>query len=189
MGFLIEEIDLKGTPLFPTPLKRASDDAVKLIVSMATDSEDIFQGELERVHPRVFASVHRFFKDMHKAEASIRLVDAYGDRALNREAVDTAYVRLEESSLDETPLEEYGLLLGIIPNAGRFEFRSEHGDYREGKVAQTLSESFLKRIEEEQGIGKWFNARLLRKEVRRYGRTSTTYTLLNLVEPAHTEDK
>jgi hypothetical protein len=185
MGFLIEEIDQQGTPLFPTPLKRASDDAARLIVSMATLSDDGFQAELERIPPRVFASVQKFFKDMHRAEASIRLVDDSGDRALDREAIDNAFVRLDESLLDEVPVEEDGLLLGIIPNAGRFEFRTQGGQLLEGKVAPTLSETYLKRIEEQQGIGKWFHAKLLKKEFKRWGKASVSYTLTDLEEVAN----
>ena len=185
VGFLLEEIDSQGTPLFPTPLKRASDDAVKLIVSMATETEDGFQKELERIHPRVFASVQKFFKDMHRAEASIRLVDDSIDKALNRDAIDQAFVRLDESNLDEVPIEETGLLLGLIPNAGRFEFRSERGHLLEGKVAPTLSETYLRRIEEQQGVGKWFRAKLLKKEFRRFARASISYTLIDLEEAPH----
>jgi hypothetical protein len=184
MGFLIEEIDLRATPLFPTPLKQASDEAVKLIVTMATQSDEEFQGQLETVHARVFSSVQKFFKDLHRAEASVRLVDPKSDRTLSRETVDKAYVRLESSLVEEDPIIEFGRLEGIIPHAGRFEFRSEAGFLREGKVAPTLSEAYLKRLENEQAIGKWFNAKMNRKQVRRFGRTTTTFTLLDLVESA-----
>jgi hypothetical protein len=83
-------------------------------------------------------------------------------------------------SIEEIPIVEGGLLLGLIPNAGRFEFQSEAGIYREGKVASTLSEAYLKRLEEEQYQGKWFRATMVEKEVRRFGKTTKTYTLVDL---------
>lgn len=182
MGFLIEEIDTVGSPMSPTPLKYATDEATNLIASLPTMSEEEFQQQLEKIHPRVFASAQSFFKHMHRNEASVRLVNHAADRTLSNEAVNAAFIRLEESSLEEAPIEEAGLLLGILPNAGRFEFKSESGVIREGKVAPTLSEAYLKRIEEEHGIGKWFLAKMTKKEVRRHGRTSTTLTLTELSE-------
>ena len=120
MGFLIEEIDLKAVPLFPTSLKLATDDASNLIRKIASESEEVFQQQLDLLHPRVFTSIQRFFKDLHKAEANVRIVDAVADTALSRESVDKAFVRLEEVNIEEVPIEENGILLGLIPNAGRF---------------------------------------------------------------------
>jgi len=188
MGFLIEEIDLKAIPLFPTSLKLAADDASNLIRKIANESEEIFQQQLDLLHPRVFTSIQRFFKDLHKAEANVRIVDAVADTALSRESVDKAYVRLEEVNIEEAPIEESGMLLGLIPNAGRFEFESEAGTYREGKVAPTLNEAYLKRLEDEQYQGKWFRAKFVEKEVRRFGKTTKTYTLTDL-EAAKRESK
>jgi hypothetical protein len=163
-------------------LKQAADDAVKLIASIGTQSDEEFQNELETVHARVFISVQKFFKDLHRAEATVRLVNPAGDRTLNRETVDRAYVRLESALVEEDEVLEFGRLEGIIPHAGRFEFRSEAGILREGKVAPTQSEAYLKRLESEQAIGKWFNAKMSRKQIRRFGRTVTTFVLLELAE-------
>jgi hypothetical protein len=180
MGFLIEEIDPKAVPLFPSSLKRAADDASDLIRKIASESEEVFQEQLDLLHPRVFASVQRFFKELYRAEANIRIVDAVADTAMNRESVDRAFVRLEEAKIDERTIEEDGVLQGLIPNGARFEFRSEAGVYREGKVAPTLSEAYLQRLENEQYQSKWFKAKMIEKEVSRFGKTKKSYTLTDL---------
>ena len=182
MGFLIEEIEPKAVPLFPTPLKRATDEAARLVSGLASDSDNAFQLELDRLHPRVFSAVRRLYRDLHKAEANVRIVDSQQDVFIGRESIDRTYVRLEDSSIEEERIEEVGLLEGIIPNGGRFEFRSQAGVLREGDVAATLSEAYLKRLENEQAIGKRFRALMSRKDIRRFGRCSSKYTLLDLAE-------
>ncbi len=182
MGFLLEEIEPKAVPLFPTPLKRATDEAARLVSGLASDSDTAFQLELDHLHPRVFSAVQRLYRDLHRAEANVRIVDSQQDVFIGRDSIDRTYVRLEDSSIEEERIEEIGLLEGIIPNGGRFEFRSQAGVLREGDVAANLSEAYLKRLENEQAIGKRFRALMLRKEVKRFGRLSSKYTLLDLVE-------
>jgi hypothetical protein len=182
VGFLIEEIDLKAVPLFPSPLKKAADAIDELIVAVSRQTDEEFESALERLHPRVFRAVERLIKNLHQAEATVRVVDESRDVLLTREDVDKAYVRLEDTNIDENEFFVDGLLLGLLPVGERFELRREGGQLISGKVAPTLSETYLKRLQEGQATNKWWRAKIARREVRRFGRVSESFLLLDLEE-------
>lgn len=182
IGFLIEEIDLKALPLFPSPLKKAADAVDNLIVAVAKESDDVFERELDQLHPRVFRAVERLIKDLHQAEATIRVVDESRDEVLTTQDVDKAFIRLEATSIEEDQLTEDGLLIGLLPYGERFEFRRAGGQLIAGKVSPSLSEMYLKRLLEEQAINKWWKATIARREIRRFGRSTEKFLLLDLQE-------
>ena len=182
VGFLIEEIDLKALPLFPSPLKNAAEAIDNLIVSVAKQSDDDFEKELDQLHPRVFRAVERLIKDLHQAEATIRVVDEARDETLTSQDVDRAYVRLEATNIEEEQFTEDGLLIGLLPYGERFEFRRESGQLITGKVSPSLSEIYLKRLTEEQAINKWWKVTIARREIRRFGRSTEKFLLLDLQE-------
>jgi hypothetical protein len=182
LGFLIEELEPRAVPLFPTPLKQATDRADDVIVQLADASDEGFEQQIEFLAPPVFNAARHFFTTLHRAEASMRLVDASHDATLRRDDIDRAFVRLEDSSVDEGDFIEEGLLIGIIPVGGRFEFRRDSGELVTGKVATTLSEAYLQRLENEQAIGRRWRATIKRREVKRFGRSKQTFKLLDLQE-------
>jgi hypothetical protein len=185
MGFLIEEVDPKGAPLVESPTKAAADKAASLIVAIADAKDEIFQSSIDVMQPRVFQSVSSFFRSLHRAEASVRVANRMGDFILDAAAVDRAYSRLEQTRVEEDEMVMDGLLIGIIPYGGRFEFQPTSGDLIAGKVAPTMSETFLQRLQDEQGIGKWFRARIRRRSVKRFGPPKDDYVLLDLTEVPH----
>lgn len=180
IGFLVEEIEPRAVPLFPTPLKQAADRADDIIVKLADTSEEGFEQQIEVLDPPAFNAARHFFTTLHRAEASIRVVDATHDATLQKSDVDRAFVRLEDSSVDESDIVEDGLLVGIIPVGGRFEFRSDNGRLITGKVETTLSEAYLRRLETEQAIGRRWRATIKRREVQRFGRVKETFKLMDL---------
>jgi len=180
MGFLIEEIEPRAVPLFPTPLKQATDRADDVIVKLADAGDETFEQQVEYLGPPAFNAARHFFTTLHRAEATIRVVDSSHDATLRRDDVDRAFVRLEDSSVEENDITEEGLLVGIIPVGGRFEFRRDNGELIAGKVAPTLSEAYLRRLESEQAIGRRWRATIKRREVQRFGRVKETYKLVDL---------
>ena len=182
VGFLIEEIDLKAVPLFATPLKKAADAVDELIVSLAKETEEKFERDLDQIHPRVFKAIERLVKGLHQAEATIRLVDESLDETLTGQDVDRAYTRLEDTYVNEDRFTEDGLLIGLLPYGERFEFRRAGGQLVTGKVSPALSEMYLRRILEEQAINKWWKATIERREIRRFGRSRESFMLLDLQE-------
>lgn len=180
MGFLIEEVDVKGQPLFDSPTKLAADKAANLLVDIADAEDEKFQRSIETIHPRVFQSALSFFGSLHRSEATIRVVDSARDVALDRASVDRAYVRLEETKVDEDEDVVEGQLIGLIPYGGRFEFQPRAGRLIRGKVAPTMSESFLQRLQDEQAIGRWFKATVRRRTVTRFGQSNEEFLLMEL---------
>ena len=187
MGFLIEEIDPKGPPLFESPTKVAANKAAAIIVDVADIEDEKYQHSVEALQPRVFQSVLGLFGTLHRAEATVRVVDGLRDVVLDRTSVDRAYVRLEETRVDEDEMLPEGQLIGIIPYGGRFEFLPKDGELIRGKVAPTMSETFLQRLQDEQSIGKWFHARIRHRSVKRFGQSSDKYTLMELKETPPSE--
>jgi hypothetical protein len=182
MGFLIEEVDPRGQPLFASATRVAADRAAALLVEVADEREEQYQESIADLQPRVFQSVLSLFGTLHRAEATVRLVNSRQDVVLDRSAVDRAYGRLEETKVDEDVIVVEGQLIGIIPYGGRFEFQPRDGALIRGKVAPTMSESFLQRLQDEQAIGKRFRATIRHRSVKRFGVPSDGYTLMELGE-------
>jgi hypothetical protein len=180
MGFLIEELEPRAVPLFPTSLKQAVDRADDVIVNIGVGNEATFEEQIESLDPPTFNSARHFFTTLHRFEASLRVVDTNRDATLYREDVDRAFVRLEDSSVEERVITENGLLVGIIPHGGRFEFQMDNGVLVTGKVASNLSEAYLKRLETEQAIGRRWKATIKRREVKRFNRSRESYKLMDL---------
>jgi hypothetical protein len=181
-GFLLEELDEMGSPLFTTPLKQATSQATELIVSFASEREEPFEQALESVSQRVFSSLRDFLKSIHREEAVFRMVEGDSDVTFDHAAVERAYQRAEAYSIDEEIIETEGELLGVIPIGRRFEFKVPSGDVVSGKVGVLFSQSYLERIEREQLVGKSWKARINRKQKRAFGKTTESYTLLELLE-------
>jgi hypothetical protein len=184
VGFLIEEVDPKGPPLFQSPTKIATDKAAALLVEVADIEDEKYQKSIEALQPRVFQSVLSLFGALHRAEASVRVASNLQDVVLDRTAVDRAYVRLEETKVEEDDVTLEGQLIGIIPYGGRFEFQPRSGALVRGKVAPTMSESFLQRLHDEQAIGKWFQATIRHRSVQRFGASIDDFVLVELKEIA-----
>ena len=188
VGFLLEEVDLKGQPLFDSPTKLASSRASSLIEDVAAPEEGRFQRSMETIHPRVFQSTLGFFGVLHRAEATIRIADVSRDFLLDRAAVDRGFVRLEETKVDEDEITPTGQLIGLIPIGGRFEFQPTSGELIRGKVAPTMSETFLQRVHDEQAIGRHFQAKIRKRTVRRFGQSVDEYTLIELRDADTSQD-
>jgi hypothetical protein len=73
-GFLLEELDEFGAPLFQSPLKEATDKATQLVLAFASERDEVFEELLDRVPARVFSAVRDFLKPIHREEAVFRMV-------------------------------------------------------------------------------------------------------------------
>src|SRR5581483_6956712 len=127
LGFLLEELDEFGTPLFPSPLKDATSKATQLILAFASEHEDQFEAAIEAVPARVFNSLRDFLKTIRREEAVFRLVEGEVDAAFDEASVERAYARAEAYSIDEEVFDTEGELLGVIPIGRRFEFKQSDG--------------------------------------------------------------
>ena len=190
-GFLLEELDDQGEPLFETALRKAANTAVHYVASIADENEARFTETLEQLDPRGFSAVRDFFSSIYRRKATLRLVEGTVDARFDRAAVERAWNRLEAAKVDEDHYTFEGKLLGIIPLGRRFEFDPDGAtQVIKGKVGERFSESYLERMSTEQFAGKRWKATLHRVVVTRQGREpSERFTLLELdeiekVEPA-----
>jgi hypothetical protein len=183
-GFLLEELDEQGEPLFETPLRQAADKAVEYIVNFADENEARFTETLETLDPRVFKAVREFIRTVYKANATFRVVEGETDARFDRVAIERVWIRIETIDVDEQQVTREGRLLGMIPVGRRFEFEPDGASkIIEGKVGERFSESYMERMSDEQFAGRRWKALLNRKIVERKGRKpSETWTLIELEE-------
>ena len=100
-GFLLEEIDVQGEPLFETALRKAANTTVHYVASIAAENEAQFTETLEQLDPRVFSAVRDFFSSLYRKKATLRLVEGTVDARFDRTAVERAWNRLEAAKVEE----------------------------------------------------------------------------------------
>jgi hypothetical protein len=183
-GFMLEELDETGEPLFETELNKATDQVAQYITSFANEDERVFTELIEEMNPRVFQSIKQFFSYIYRGKATFRLVEGERDVSFDQIAIERAWRRADESNIDEDKINIEGLLLGVIPKRRRFEFEpDEQPKIIEGKVGEEFSQSYLDRISTEQFAGRRWRAMLQRRLIAKPGRMpSELYTLLKLEE-------
>lgn len=183
-GFLLEELDDHGEPLFESALRVAADRVADYIANFADENEAKFTETLEQLDPRVFSAVRGFFASVYRAKATFRLVEGETDARFDRVAIERAWTRIEASNVEEEQITREGRLLGMIPLGRRFEFEPDGAvKVIEGKVGEKFSQSYLERMTTEQFAGRRWKAVLSHKVVERKGRKpSESYTLLELDE-------
>lgn len=183
-GFLLEELDSQGEPLFESSLQKAADRVAEHIASFAGENEARFSDAIDELNPRVFQALRDFFGSVYRGKATFRLVEGERDQKFDRTAVERAWRRAEASNIDEERIELVGRLLGVIPMRRRFEFEPDGGTtIVEGKVGEKFSQSYLERINNEQFAGRRWKALLQKRLITKVGRQpSENYTLLELDE-------
>jgi len=179
-GFLLEELDELGTPLFESPLRAATEKATQLILAFASEREEVFEELLDRVPARVFSAVRDFLKPIHREDAVFRMVEGDTDVSFDEASVERAYKRAEAYSFEEDIFDKDGELLGVIPIGRRFEFRQGNGEVLRGNVGVLFGQSYLERIGNEQLVGKRWKARINRRLKKSFGKQSEILTLLEL---------
>ncbi len=190
-GFTLEENSGLGRPLFASALKEALDQATSIIADFAAADDSRYAAALERIDRRVLVSARTLFKALNDADATIRIVEGDREAALDRAAVARAHDRAHSSELEEQDLELEGVLLGLTPVSGWFEFRPDADAFPiRGKTGPQLSREFLDQIEQEGvsiGGGRRWKASLRKTVVTRpSGDIRETY-VLNDISPIPSE--
>ncbi len=183
VGFLLEELDERGEPLFPTPLKQTISKVTDYMEQFAAEDDRPFIALVEEINPRIFASLRVFFKEIHNEHAVFRLVENEREMPFDQAAIERAYIRVEATEIAEDDIQVEGELIGVVPYGRRFEFRTyPQSELISGKVAETFSETYLERIHQEQLVGRRWQAVLRKRETKKPGRTIETFLLLDLRE-------
>ncbi|GIW56742.1 MAG: hypothetical protein KatS3mg082_3146 [Nitrospiraceae bacterium] len=183
VGFLLEEIDERGEPLFPTPVKEATHKVTEYMEQFTAEDDQPFNRMVEEINPRIFASLREFFRCVHKEHAVFRVVEGETDRTFDERAIERAYTRAETTEIAEEEITVEGELIGVVPYARRFEFRTlPRDELISGKVAESFSQAYLERIHRERIVGQKWQAVLQKRETRKPGRLVESFILLEIKE-------
>lgn len=170
-GFTLEENAPLGQPLFSSVLKEALEKTTSIIWDFAAVEEERYAAALDRIDPRMLVGARTLFKALNDADATIRIVEGERDAALDSVAVARANERAQRIEIDEQDIELDGVLIGVTPVSGGFDFRPDGSGFPiRGKTGPRLGREFLERIEQEGvsiGGGRRWRASLRRKIIRR----------------------
>jgi hypothetical protein len=181
-GFVLEELDQLGTPLFHSPLRDATAKATQLLKAFASKEEEEFEQVIDLVPQQVFLALRDFLKPIHTDEAVFRILEGGTDACFDEASVERAYKRAEAYSIEEEMFEPEGELLGVIPIGRKFEFKQGDGVVLKGDVGALFSQAYLERIEKEHLVGKRWKAKVNRRLKKSFGKTNESLTLVDLQE-------
>lgn len=138
MGFILEELPGQQHEMLPTQLKEAVEDTTQLIANLSAASDAEFEATLEGAQPRLVAAVQKFAKVLFGAGASTRIVGDEQRLHLSVDEVGRLSRRLGEVEVTEEVVPVDGVLLGVLPEARKFELKLPEGTM-EGAVSEDLA--------------------------------------------------
>jgi hypothetical protein len=184
VGFLLEE-SAAQQELADTAVKKAINEIAEVITSIASENHDDFEQAVERLDDRLLVSLREFFKTLDDSHATVRIVEDQRDATLDSLAVHRARQRVEATQIAEEETDVVGELLGVLPDARRFEMRLiDSGEIIRGTVVPKFAEDWLPMIEQsdEAIVGRTWRTRMRIREVRERNRPRRRlYTLLGLL--------
>lgn len=184
MGFILEELPPQQQEMLPSNLKEAVEDTTQLISNLSAGTDAEFEATLEATQPRLVAAVQKFAKVLFDAGASTRIVGDERRVALSIDDVGRLSRRLGEVEVTDEVIPVDGVLLGVLPEARKFELRLPDGTM-EGAVSEDLALKYTSDVA--------FKERLLLQPVRaqvkfirtmRNGRLVKERRVLEALEPA-----
>jgi hypothetical protein len=144
-GFELEAIET------PDSLLEAVESATQAIAA-ASESDDALADASAELDLRSFTALQDFLSLLRKARASVRLVTADRETALEVSDVERAAERTEANRTEEDDVDVFGEYLAILPDARRFEFRKVDGEIVRGRVTDHLTMTELREMN-----AKWTN--------------------------------
>jgi hypothetical protein len=185
-GFVLQETTADEPEFFESPVKVAMTKVSDLLAAVAARDPKLFDDQLDHLDLRMFASLKKFFSNLHKSNASLKLSERTREISLGNSDVSVAFARLQEVDVSESQEVVRGNLLGLVPIQRLFEFRRlDTGEIIKGRVSQMFSEGYLDRIEKEGLVaGKEWQASILTRLIEHPdGRHATIKNfLLDLIE-------
>lgn len=145
MGFILEELPPQQQELLPSNLKAAVEETTQLISNLSAAADEEFESTLERTPLRLVTAVQKFAKVLFDAGASTRIVGDERRLALSIDDVGRLSRRLGEVETTEEVVPIDGVLLGVLPEARKFELRlpGEGAGTVEGVVSEDLALKYI----------------------------------------------
>lgn len=184
-GFLLEETDFDRPPMFDSSLKEATDKVLKLIDGFAGVDDEAFSTVLNEMDSRIFTSLKRFIKSLHREGASLRLLENMEEVNIGGERLQRAFDRIESVTATEDEFVISATLIGVTPIHREFELRANNDQQLiTGRFDENISQDFLERIErEELALGQSWSVRLRKTEIRKLeGSVKVTYVMTSITK-------
>ncbi len=179
-GFMLEEIDPRGEPLFDTELKLASDAILNLLNDISVEDENYSEHLLEEINERLFSNVRELVKMIHDNNASAEFVSPDRSAKLVGQSLARAYERISNAEIVDDEYSYDGVLVGIIPDARRFEFHSVAQNVS-GRISKGIAEEYLKTLETRPLVGRKIRGVFRHRRITRAdGTAKDTYTLIQI---------
>ncbi|KZE29785.1 hypothetical protein IMF23_09010 [Chelatococcus daeguensis] len=187
MGFILEEIPPGQHEILPTQLKGAVEDTTRLISTLSSATDEEFETTLAGTQPRLVAAIQKFAKVLHEAGASTRIVGEDRRLSLSTDEVGRLSRRLGEVEVSEDVQSIDGVLLGVLPEARKFELKlpGEGGPIMEGAVSEDLALKYTSDAAfKERLLLQSVRAQVKIVRTRRNGRLVRERCVLEAIEPS-----
>lgn len=185
-GFILEEKDASQMSAVKTPIRETLEEATALFDEFTQEDEDDFLIDVDEINPRVFTALAKFFRHLEKNEAALKANLPDRQYSFDRAGIERAYRRITETNVKIEPVTWTGTLVGLSPIKRTFDFKRDGAEeIISGKFSHQVSQDYLERIENEEGItlGDRFHAEIEIGTIRKPdGTISVSYTVTDLVQ-------
>lgn len=183
-GFVLEEKDARQTSTVKTPIRESLEQATALFEEFTQENEDEFLIDVDEINPRVFTALAKFFRHLEKNDAALKANLPDRQYSFDRAGIERAYRRISETNVKIEPVTWTGTLVGLSPIKRTFDFKRDGAEeIISGKFSHQVSQDYLERIENEEGItlGDRFHAKIEIGTIRKPdGTISVSYTVTDL---------
>ncbi|WP_338846118.1 hypothetical protein V8J88_20510 [Massilia sp. W12] len=189
IGFVLEEAG-ENSEIIDTPLKEVVDEISQLLIATAEGDSMKFEQASESLDQRILNSLRGFFALLDEQEATLRIVCGEKDSSFNREAIQSAYLRLQALEIHEFSKELCGVLY-VRPGKRDFELHycdAGQMEKLDGKllpqaIAQIAGQAELEgtQLDPENIVGRRWRVLLNVKEYKERKRERTSYALQSLL--------
>ncbi|AMR28246.1 hypothetical protein A0257_14885 [Hymenobacter psoromatis] len=184
-GFTLEENTGKGTTFFDSTLKEVVADVSSKMSNFCDTTDEEYDTFIREIDKRLFASFKGFFKLLHEAAAQLKIVGRHDSRKFDAHSLEKAFVRTETTQVEEDERRITGVLLGLTPLDGTFNFLSTNQTAFSGKLAPTFSLEYRNQVDKGEFLqaGTRYSAHIVRRTTKRGGAAPhVAYFLISLLE-------
>lgn len=183
-GFVLEE-DSNSTPLFDTSLKDLVKEVSKEMQKFYSLEDDEYNSFIQEIDGRLFSAFKGLFKLLHSSKAQIKIHEENERYIFSEDNISIATQRVESTNVEDTVMTVPGILQGLLPIGGTFDFLSFNQTQYSGKVDKDFASEYRNQVEQGEFLlpGKTFMAEILKRVTSRgTGQPRTSYYLQSLIE-------
>ena len=184
-GFTLEENTEKGTTFFDSTLKEVVADVSNKMSIFCDSTDNEYDNFIQEIDKRLFSSFKSFFKLLHESRAQMKIIGRFDGRKFDVDNLEKAFIRTEATQVDDDERRITGVLLGLTPLDGTFNFLSVNQTSFSGKLAPTFGLEYRNQVDRGEFLqpGKRYSAHIVRRTTRRGGATLyTAFFLISLLD-------